>query len=435
MKTERPKDRAQPHFGAELSVEACHANFPGNAVSPLQRDGKPMAALLPRVSLPLHAPESLKLDPPASRATKPVVRHPLPLHQDRRLSDADDGYRMVEDEFFSVAGTFTAHLHKAEYHRLKNLAKNKNAVTIRAISRPVVGNKTEAVKRRQVVAELAARQKAGIKRARGENASDDDDTDGLDNPWTGTALQGLMARVRPKAVPLSSVVKSSTGTLAARRQDTGYSSPSVGGGARGMLSGPLAAHSHTGRAVSYAEAGGAGKSVDELRRTYDESDEDDLDAPSSFIPSQQNTLKCHAPVTGSDPRPVARSLAVTSGTSRQMMRNPGTAPRLRDDMAGTSGGFSTHLPRGVPAHQAPRSSAASLERGGPAHDGSGSSDGSDDDGIMQRIRERRKNRMAQARQDTQKEKDEKKSTERDRSPPPVNQQGQDVTLDIIPSFL
>ncbi|KLU82393.1 hypothetical protein MAPG_01465 [Magnaporthiopsis poae ATCC 64411] len=350
--------------------------------------------------------------------------------------DADDGYRMVEDEFFSVAGTFTAHLHKAEYHRLKNLAKNKNAVTIRAISRPVVGNKTEAVERRQAAAELAARQKAGIKRARGENASDDDDdddTDGLDNLWAGTALQGLMARVRPKAVPLSSVVKSNTGAPAARWRDTGYSSPSMGGGSRGMRSGPLAAHSHTGRAVSYAEAGGAGKSVDGLRRAYDESDEDDLDAPSSFLPNQQNVLKCHAPVTGSDPRLLACPLAVTSGASRQTMRKPGTAPRLRDDMAGTTGGSSSHPPRRVSAHEAPRLSAASPERGGPVHDGSGS--GSDDDEILQRIRERRKNRMAQARQDTQKEKDENNSTGRDRPPSPVNQQGQDDTLDIIPSFL
>lgn len=344
--------------------------------------------------------------------------------------DADDGYRMVEDEFLSVAGTFTAHLHKAEYHRLKTLAKNKNAVTIQAISRPVVGSKTEAVKRRQAAAELATRQKTAINRERGDNPSedDDDDSDGLEIPWAGTALQGLMSSARPRAAPLASVVKGGAGAHPARRRDIDHSSLSAGGGGMGgMRSWSLGAPSHTGSAVSSAKVREGGKLIDNLRPTDDESDED-LDAPSSFIPGQRNKLRCHVPVAGSGPRLLAHPLAVASGPSRQT-RNPRIAPSPRDT-AGAMGGLSTHVPARMPAHEAPRSWAASPpENQGPAGDGGGS----DDDGILQRIRERRKSRMAQAKQDTHKEKDEKKGAEQAGSL--VDQEGHGVTLDFIPSFL
>src|ERR1700760_3691392 len=39
--------------------------------------------------------------------------------------DADDGWRMVEDEFFLTARRFTAHLHQAEYKRLNKLAAQR----------------------------------------------------------------------------------------------------------------------------------------------------------------------------------------------------------------------------------------------------------------------------------------------------------------------
>ncbi|KAL8347876.1 hypothetical protein RB601_002831 [Gaeumannomyces tritici] len=346
--------------------------------------------------------------------------------------DADDGYRMVEDEFLSVAGAFTAHLHKAEYHRLKTLTKNKNAVTIRAISRPVVGSKTEAVKQCQDAAELATRQKAGINRERGEipseDGDDDDDSDGLENPWAGTALQGLMTSARPKAVPLSSVIKGSAGTHPGQRRDVDHSSSSVGGsGTSGMQSRSLGAPSHTGSAVSSARGRDGGKLTDRLRPTDVESDED-LDAPSSFIPGRRNMPQCHVPVAASGPRLLADPLSIVSGPSRQT-RNPRTAPSPRN-MHGATGGLSTHVPARVPAHGAPRSWAASSpQKRGRADNG----DGSDDDGILQRIRERRKSRMAQSKQETHKDKDEEKSAGQVR--PSANQEGQGVTLDFIPSFL
>ncbi len=72
----------------------------------------------------------------------------------------DDGYRMVEDEFLSVAGEFTRHLHAAEYQRLKQLAKAQNAETIRNISRPITRTMSDLFKRRQTALSTAASQPA-----------------------------------------------------------------------------------------------------------------------------------------------------------------------------------------------------------------------------------------------------------------------------------
>lgn len=70
----------------------------------------------------------------------------------------DDKYRMVEDELLHTARHFTTHLHRAEYNRLKMLAKAQNAATIREIERPVVpGVKTARTRRRE--AARAVRQK------------------------------------------------------------------------------------------------------------------------------------------------------------------------------------------------------------------------------------------------------------------------------------
>jgi len=121
--------------------------------------------------------------------------------------DHDDRYRMVEDEFLTMANDFTKHLHTAEYHRLKALASTRNADMIRTISRPVTGRMTDLVKKRRSALKLAASQRKGLRNALGkrkgrdESDSDDSDDDG-DLPWAGTSLQGLMESPRKTAVPL-----------------------------------------------------------------------------------------------------------------------------------------------------------------------------------------------------------------------------------------
>lgn len=103
----------------------------------------------------------------------------------------DDRYRMVEDELLATAGLFTAHLHRAEYTRLKRLAAAQNAAAIREMERPVVPGPATATatRRRGRAARTAARR--GL--ARGEG------------PWVGSSLQGLMETPRGQGARLAGV--------------------------------------------------------------------------------------------------------------------------------------------------------------------------------------------------------------------------------------
>lgn len=126
----------------------------------------------------------------------------------------DDRWRMVEDEFVSMAHKFTAHLHAAEYERLKEQAKDQNADAIRSLSRPVTGPMTDRVKRHKAAVALAKSQSSSMKRAR-SRVQDADDEDGDELPWVGTNLEGLMDSPRKKRISLAKVVTSSSDTRAA----------------------------------------------------------------------------------------------------------------------------------------------------------------------------------------------------------------------------
>lgn len=132
--------------------------------------------------------------------------------------DQDDKYRMVEDEFFSIARQFTIHLHAAEYKRQQKLVKVRNAEAISSISRPVTGIMPDHTKRK---VESVARSKAqrtvlqsllGKKRAE-EHSSDDSDGDGL--PYVGTTLHGLMDSPKGKSASLSMLRNTKVATRAA----------------------------------------------------------------------------------------------------------------------------------------------------------------------------------------------------------------------------
>ena len=72
---------------------------------------------------------------------------------------ADDIYIMVEDEFLSTARLFTSHLHRAEYQRLKRLARDKPATSTESISRPVDSiTKLRAETKKKKAAEAHAAQ-------------------------------------------------------------------------------------------------------------------------------------------------------------------------------------------------------------------------------------------------------------------------------------
>lgn len=106
----------------------------------------------------------------------------------------DDGWIMVEDEFYAIAQTFTQHLHYAEYVRRKKEAKAQSSSQIDAIARPTDGRTpmSKELKQKKEAEALAARQEAGLEQIAGPHKDDTDD----DDAWAGTHLHGLMAGPR-----------------------------------------------------------------------------------------------------------------------------------------------------------------------------------------------------------------------------------------------
>lgn len=205
--------------------------------------------------------------------------------------DADDRYRMVEDEFLAMAGSFTRHLHAAEYQRLKDAANNQNADMIRTISRPVTGRMTDLVKKRQSALALAASQRKGLKGVLGkrkgrvaqDDGTDDDDEDG-ELPWAGTSLQGLMESPKKKAVVLPA------GSTAAASESRGSSTLGMGLG-----------RSRDVRPSTFATA-------------TDEDDEDDLDSQ----PRLSARLKSSKPRVGSILATKSKAASIEAMSRRQM---------------------------------------------------------------------------------------------------------------------
>ncbi|KAE9578092.1 hypothetical protein CGMCC3_g5816 [Colletotrichum fructicola] len=124
----------------------------------------------------------------------------------------DDKYRMVEDELFTIAGQFTAHLHAAEYQRLKTQTKSQNAETIKNISRPVVGSLTDIARRRQEELLRKKKQREALRKAKKEAGVDDESGDETSMPWHGTSLQGLMDSPQKKEVPLTTLTRADSRT-------------------------------------------------------------------------------------------------------------------------------------------------------------------------------------------------------------------------------
>ncbi|KAI1640054.1 hypothetical protein F4809DRAFT_559187 [Biscogniauxia mediterranea] len=141
---------------------------------------------------------------------------PEPLQEHFMIDgpDHDDRYRMVEDELLSTAKQFTAHLHAAEYQRLKAASRSENAETIKNISRPVVGRMTDVVKKKQERKARLERQKLATRKALANKGHDGDSTDSEDSPWRAS-LYGLMESPRKKAASLDGLITTTTTTRAA----------------------------------------------------------------------------------------------------------------------------------------------------------------------------------------------------------------------------
>ncbi|KAM0277055.1 hypothetical protein ACHAQH_006125 [Verticillium albo-atrum] len=169
--------------------------------TPARSTPQPPRALTSRPSerKPPASARNLSHRPDRSPSTSPP---PQPIPETFLIPgyDHDDIYRMVEDEFLIVAGKFTAHLHAAEYHRLKTEARSQNADVIANISRPVVGSLTELARQRQEDLLRSKKQRQALKGAEAGDMEEEDDA-----LWGGSSLRGLMDSPRKREVKISAL--------------------------------------------------------------------------------------------------------------------------------------------------------------------------------------------------------------------------------------
>ncbi|EKD21663.1 uncharacterized protein L3040_004886 [Drepanopeziza brunnea f. sp. 'multigermtubi'] len=208
--------------------------------------------------------------------------------------DKDDRYRMVEDELFKIAQTYTVHLHTAEYKRLQKAVKSENADTINSISRPVTGKMTDHAKRKSEAVAIAKKQRAtieGLNGKKGGNFSDDSQDEGL--PYVGTTLHGLMDSPRKKAASLAKL-----GTKATTRAAAGFGKASFQA-KPDRQSSPLPKHA-TQKALELPQ--------NHVSTDNTEEEDDDLDAPIAapkLIAKNQKSTLCPISRSKSIPTPSA----------------------------------------------------------------------------------------------------------------------------------
>jgi hypothetical protein len=227
----------------------------------------------------------------------------------------DDKWRMVEDEFLTVAQTFTVHLHAAEYKRQQKMVKSRNADTINSISRPVTGKMPEHTKRKLEAVARAKNQKSAVEEVAFRKAEDDDDSDdGGGLPYFGTTLHGLMDSPRKKA---TSLAKSGT-IIATTRAAAGFKQS-----AAQLKPGQKQESPQSKVAIRAAK-----KTQPDDLGTESSEDDDDLDAP---IPAPKLSTHIRKPVPTSQfyskpsigiaettrafPEPKRSSLATTTTNS------------------------------------------------------------------------------------------------------------------------
>lgn len=183
--------------------------------------------------------------------------------------DRDDRYRMVEDEFLSIAQRFTVHLYAAEYKRQERLAKARNAEAINSISRPVTGKMPDSTRHKIERLARSKNQRITLQDFLGkrEEADDSDDSNDDGLPYVGTTLHGLMDSPRRKSISLSKIRSPGATTRAA----AGYQGPSAGHKPSQESISSTPPKSKPALHSDYRNDG--------LTESSDEDEDDDLDAP------------------------------------------------------------------------------------------------------------------------------------------------------------
>ncbi|CAG8335302.1 unnamed protein product [Penicillium salamii] len=123
----------------------------------------------------------------------------------------DDGWVMVEDEFYAVAQTYTQHLHYAEYVRRRKEVKENHGILAEDIERPT-DDRTPLPKRVETQRELSTlreRQTSGLAHLANERPNEVEGDD--DELWAGTHLQDFMSSPRrSRSLAGHQIPKSST---------------------------------------------------------------------------------------------------------------------------------------------------------------------------------------------------------------------------------
>ena len=185
--------------------------------------------------------------------------------------DHDDIYMMVEDEFYSIAQSFTQHLHHAEYVRLKNIAKAKVRSNLSSESRPTdsITKMREELKRQKQAEAQAGKNKQALSKLGGEaarkriklSAEEDAESEAEeDDMWAGTTLKGLMTSPSKTKTSLMGLHGHKSNTRAA----AGYSPPKAPDSKPG---------------VAFNLSNDYSKTRDEGSQATASEDDDDLDGP------------------------------------------------------------------------------------------------------------------------------------------------------------
>jgi len=131
--------------------------------------------------------------------------------------DKDDIYIMVEDEFETVAQSYTAHLHHAEYKRLMREARTAPPKELPEPTSPM----SNEAKRRLQSAALQKRQGDALHHVVGKTSSEQDEDDKMSNLWSGTSLAPLMTQGSQQKTSLVGLERISSST----RAGSGFSRP------------------------------------------------------------------------------------------------------------------------------------------------------------------------------------------------------------------
>lgn len=219
---------------------------------------------------------------------------------------ADDIYIMVEDEFHAVAQTFTKHLHHAEYIRLRNAAKDRNASTISNISRPVdsITSMREETRKKKEAEARAVKMKAALESIKAPKPAkgllDESDVsnfgeDKQDDPWQGTQLQRFMTTSPKKTLTGLTGLQ---GVISHTRAAAGYSKPEK---RPSQLTRPFQAAPPNTGASKTTVAQAASDSIS------DTDDDDDLDAPSRLPSRPPPRIPSRPPISAARPTPLPTS--------------------------------------------------------------------------------------------------------------------------------